>query len=153
MSTYICDCPNNYTGKHCEIYLGFESTCENNPCMNDFECSDKTFNKKTGEEVFAINIFTLWFGHPIQYQKNHQYCKAYECEPDYECSCNDVFDQSNWTGKNCEVWEGEPCLKEMATFEDQQNCINDLVKKIDKIENGKFTFEMKRKMKKLSGKK
>ena len=135
---FKCICPLNYTGQHCEIEIGIDLKCDESPCQNDGFCDNRVRNKETGEDVNPAR-FSLW---DWGLDKNESYCKDYECESYYSCICSHP-----WEGENCEIFKGNPCQKEMVTFEDQQSCMNFLFEKIEKIGNGKFTHEMKRSIK------
>ena len=147
LGTYYCDCPKNYAGQNCEIYLGFDLPCDVDSACNSMKgnrCINKVINQQTGWQVFQSENFLTGDGErPIK-----DYCQGYDCQADYFCAC----DMKNWSGDDCEIFVGPPCEKEMKTFEDQQACINNLFKKVEKIEGGDFTWKMNKKIKKINKK-
>ena len=143
--TFQCVCPLNYTGENCEIELGIDFKCDDSPCQNG-NCYNEVINKETREEVYP-HFHAMAYN---QYLKNKSYCIDYECERDYPCACSPF---SDWEGKNCDIYIGHPCKKEMVTFEDQQNCMNFLYEKIENIGDGKFTNKMEKSIKKQIKKK
>ena len=146
LGTYYCNCPKNYAGQNCEIYLGFDLPCDDldSACNSHANhCINQIFNKQTGWEVYQSEFVIGGNGDRL----NKDYCQGYDCEADNWCVCD-----ANWSGKDCENFVGPPCEKEMKTFDDHQACIDEIFKKVEAIEGGEFTWYMNKKIKKINKK-
>ncbi|XP_033634228.1 fibropellin-1-like [Asterias rubens] len=101
---YLCQCPEQFTGAHCESVVVIIDPCESNPCQNGGTCGRSASN----DGNYTCSCSDPWIGNDCNIDvRTLDKCLSNPCMneatcvsfPDrYECLC-----APQWTGGDCEI--------------------------------------------------
>merc|ERR1719233_1563080 len=98
-SMYMCVCPSEFIGSHCEIAALTSDACSGNPCQNDGVCFRRAALSATGKAYFC-SCNRLFGGEncevsisPCDNQpcQNGGFCANADNERGYVCECVESY--------------------------------------------------------------